>query len=453
VRTYLLRCVTGSLGLGARATAARSGTTDVAPLLTRRVLPSLLILVSCHARAAGPSVLSNTDHYSATVPAVISALGGSTSLSITDQTCPSGGAGWNYGSGSTCGTSGSNVPTGIIFPEYALGVPGSTITNEGPANTVEFYSFDSATEVAAEQPYGVITESFGGYTVDVDQQVYPLVEANGIAYNMPYCPLTTQTGDYPPIAMITELPHGATCFESAGSNGLEFSLPYVSSGSPANYPGVDGTPSSSGAAMAATLAVMKQNHPTWTWGDVKAALRITASNWATGYAINNSGALGYGDVHWAAANAISSPTNIYLQPPGMTIVFMGANANITLYPFLQTRRVDEVVYKGGTWPSPATGCSGTTCNEYTAAQIAGAGGTLVYSSGGSSGPIPHTYTASTTETDTFIALTLDSSGNGSRVESFMPITGTLNVYMPLPPVIISGQQTAIIMSILTPLLL
>jgi hypothetical protein len=191
--------------------------------------------------------------------------------------------------------------------------------------------------------------------------------------------------------------------------------------------------------MAAILSALRYNHPTWTWGDIKAALRQTASNWPTAYAAYNSASLyysqysssyvtgpafGYGNINFVAANSVS---HIYLQPPGMAIQNFGWYVVGTIYPFLQTRRAREVVYIGGSWPSPAIGCGGSTCNEYTAAQIAAAGGTLVYTSSGESGVEEFVYNAPRSGSATFVALTLDSSGNGSRVENFMYNTQTFSV--------------------------
>jgi hypothetical protein len=166
--------------------------------------------------------------------------------------------------------------------------------------------------------------------------------------------------------------------------------------------------------MSGVLAVLKSNHPTWAWGDIKGALRQTASNWVTGYTPNNSVGPGYGfgNINYDAANAISSTAGIFLQSPGLQIFPHGYYAMLTLYPFKTTRRVKEVVYIGGTWPAAST------VNELTAAQIASAGGTLVYTSNGIDVKPTFSYAPAATGTAQFTALTLDASGNGSRVESF-----------------------------------
>jgi hypothetical protein len=66
--------------------------------------------------------------------------------------------------------------------------------------------------------------------------------------------------------------------------------------------------------MAGFLAALKYAHPSWSWFDIKAALRQSASNWATGY---SHSAFGYGYIDWSAANALGSPSSLYLQPPGL----------------------------------------------------------------------------------------------------------------------------------------
>lgn len=173
--------------------------------------------------------------------------------------------------------------------------------------------------------------------------------------------------------------------------------------------------------MAGILAVMKQNHPTWNWQDIKGALRQTASNWSTGFNQNNAGAIGYGNVNYAAATAVASTGAIYLQAAGMAITNNNYYASITLYPYLSARRAKEVVYIGGTWPAPST------LNEMTAAQITAAGGTKIIDNGGATGVQTFTYAPAASGSATFTVVTLDAAGNGSRVENFAQISETFVV--------------------------
>jgi len=343
--------------------------------------------------AAAPNVLSNTDHAANDIAAAQAAISGT---SIIDQSCATGGT-YN---GVLCGQNNSFVLPGAPFIAFSLGI--------GP-----FYTVDTAS-VVNDQPYTLLSESSTGYSLSLDQSNYNTLIADSIIYSMPHCPLIPGSPDYPPIAMVNVLPAGSGAY-SVGNNcgydsGTEFSIVngYL-------YAGSASSPSASGGTMAGIIAKLKQDHSTWTWNDIKGALRQTASNWSGGYTSNNAGALGFGNVNYANATAISSTSAIYLQAPGMTIATFGYYALITLYPFMQTRRAREVVYIGGTWP-PAN-----SVNEMTAAQIAAAGGTKVVDDGGATGAQTFTYAAPATGSATFVALTLDSAGNGSRVESFNPL--------------------------------
>jgi hypothetical protein len=352
------------------------------------------------ADASPPNVLSNTDHIVSDVISAISILTG-TSYTV-DQTCPTGGSG--YSAGSTCGLSGSFIPASI-FPSYAI----NSVVNEYTANTAT---------VVNNAPYGVINLSGTGYTLQgYDQLSYAALTANNTLFMTAYCGGPGSGDTYPPVAVSTILPNttGPLTGSSCGyATGVEFSMT-------AGYKGfATGSPSGTTEAMSGVFAVLKNNHPTWTWADIKAALRQTASNWATGYtALNSTGpAYGFGNINYDTANAIATTASIFLQAPGMLVAPHGYYVAITLYPFLTARRVKEVVYVGGTWPAAST------VNELTAAQIASAGGTLIYTSNGTDVTPQFNYSPSATGSATLRALTLDASGNGSRVESYTPQTAS-----------------------------
>lgn len=351
-------------------------------------------LISGAAFASGPNVLSNTDHIVSNAVSAISILGGSATV---DQTCPTGGAG--YGAGSTCGGSNSFVPSNV-FPSYAVN------------GLLNFYAANTSTPAVNHEPYGVINQSSTGYNLaGYDQANYNTLETNGTLYMTAYCGGPGSGDAYPPIAVSTILPNttGPLSSNSCGyATGIEFSMT-------AGYKGfATVSPSGTTEAMSGVYQVLAANHPTWFWGDIKGALRQTASNWSGGYAPSAGSPAGYGfgNIDYDSANAIGSTSSIFLQSPGMSIANHRYYALITLYPFVTTRRVKEVVYIGGTWPSAASG------NELTAAQIASAGGTKIIDDGGSTGAQTFTYAPAATGSATFTALTLDASGNGSRVESY-----------------------------------
>lgn len=358
--------------------------------------------VAAFVLAAAPAwsatnILSNTDHIVSDAVNALAILG--TAGVIVNQTCATGGAG--YSPGSTCGGNGSFVEPGTTFASYAANT------------TITLYAASTATPVN-HAPYSVLTQSSTGYALStVDQMPYNTLETAGAVYNMAYCGGPGAGDAYPPVAASTILPSQTTVGPLASNScgyaiGVEFSMT-------PGYKGFDtGSPSGTTEAMAAVLATLQVNHPTWTWGDIKGALRQTADGWAAGYAAYHASPLGfgYGNIDFDAATAVASPSAVYLEAPGMTVAGHQYYATITIYPFITTRRAKEVVYVGGTWPAASSG------NELTAAQIASAGGTKIIDDGGATGAQSFTYAPAATGSATFTVLTLDSSGNGSRVEVF-----------------------------------
>jgi hypothetical protein len=373
-----------------------------------RKIVFLLLLVST-AHAAGPSVLEDTTHVIGDIVTAITTVGGTVGSggSLVDSTCASNGTGFN--GVAPCGATGSFVFPPSVFVPYAI-------------NTGNNYFNSSALTVPVNHaPYTLMSESSQGWGLNlVDQQNYTALQANGILFNMAYCGAPV-AGDYPPVASSTILPssssipaYSGTAWNCAYAPGIEFSMTL-------GYKGLDtASPSGTTASMTGLFAALKQAHPTWTWNDIKAAFRQTADGWSTGYAALHSSPLGfgYGNINYDAANALASSSSIFLQAPGMTAVNYGYYVMVILYPFMQTRRSREVVYVGGTWPAPNTG------NELTAAQIAGASGTKIFDNAGATGIQGFSYSPSVSGSTVLTALTLDSSGNGSRVESFSQIAET-----------------------------
>ncbi len=100
----------------------------------------------------------------------------------------------------------------------------------------------------------------------------------------------------------------------------------------------------------------------------------------------------------------------------------GTSLAVTLYPFRQTRRSFEVVYRIPSsyhWPLK---------NEYTSADIAAAGGTLLYTSNGSDNIPQFTYNATVAGTIDLVAFTTDrpwklQQGGGSSPWCRRVLTG------------------------------
>lgn len=283
----------------------------------------------------------------------------------------------------------------------------SLVTDAANTTRVNYSSANNAPTNHA--PYTVVTSSFGGFgTASNEPGNYGDIIAEGLIDNWAYVPTTPLPISTPPPIAVTNISRSFQPLETGG--GVEYAMT-------SGYKGFDtSSPSGTTASFAGLLAVMKYNHPTWLWGDVKAALRQTATNWATGY---DHTAFGYGNVDYDAATAVASPAALYLQPPGVALSAVGNMLSITLYPFRQTRRAFEAVYiipLAYAWPVK---------NEYVAADIVASGAVLLYTSSGAD-VIPRGSVLMTQPAGDYyvIAFTTDGAGAYSRVEPFSsnPVT-------------------------------
>ena len=256
--------------------------------------------------------------------------------------------------------------------------------------------------------YSVLNWSAVGYTLNRDMTDYPTLQPAGTVYSMPYARANLNANTQPPVAFVVS---SSSNSQNGGTGpGIEFALS-------ASYKGLDTSEDSwVSAGMSGLLAALKFNHPTWTWFDIKGALRQTAANWTTGY---NSSLFGYGAINWDTANAVASTSAIFLQPPVLLATLASTTQLlVTVYPFRQTRRAYENVYlapNGYVWPIK---------NEYTTTDITNSGASLVYTSQGSSATTPSGIANITVTPGTYqlIAFTTDGLGNFSRVESFSAVT-------------------------------
>jgi hypothetical protein len=373
---------------------------------SERMMKSLLLFCAIlfSSVAAAENVLSNTDHISQDAYGAIVLLGGTVGPSGTavDQTCPTSST-----PGVGCFTVG-----GPQFLTYADIIKLASDTS-GVA-----YLWGSAT-VTNHAPYSVINQSSTGYTLlDLDQSYYGSLAAADQIYMMAFCG-TPMAGDYPPVRASTILPSDSSLpFVPNGVSGCGYGTGIEFSMTPGYKGFATGSPSGTTEAMTGVYSMLKTNHMSWTYADVKAALRQTADSWGAGYAPYHASPLGFGfgNINYDAANALSGPSAIYLQAPGMSVQNHGYFAYVTVYPFLTTRRAREKVFVGGTWPAAST------LNEMTAAQVTAAGGTLIYDSAGATGAQTFSYAPAASGTAVFTALTLDASGNASRVETFSQIS-------------------------------
>lgn len=287
---------------------------------------------------------------------------------------------------------------------------GNLIAEAIDTGRTDFSSIDSSPVNHA--PYTVLSNSFSSYGThqsSLDTQSYAALNASNLINNWAYVPIFTLPISTPPPIMVANISRSFGGGLTGG--GVEFGMSSA-------YKGFDTTsPSCTTASFSAVLAAMKVSHPTWTWGDIKAALRQKSSNWATGY---SQGAYGYGNIDYDAAVAIASTASLFLQPPLMTVSAAGNQLTLTLYPFRSTRRHHEVVYIVPTtyaWPVK---------NEYVLADITASAGTLLYSSNGTDVIPTTTVTAMQAPGNYYlIAFTADNLGAFSRVEPFSAIPVTV----------------------------
>jgi hypothetical protein len=430
---------------------------------SKRLCGGLLLLLA--STAGAQNILNNSDHISPDAISTIAFLAGTDIVDavggvFVDQTCASG----TTGSHACSNSSGEIFVSPAEFTKDAINTQNAYF----PAGSDNPPSGNHA-------PYAVLNQSSGGYDSALDQTEYSLLEGvgdAGVMYVWAFCGTRSSPSvspSYPPVVFSTVLPNKASIGTGfcQPAQGIEFSIPVdapsfttcVTNGGASSCPwtpcpGVPqgrscnghkgpsmspyaldvSSPSATTEALTGVMAILKFNHPEWTWGDVKSALRETASCWKSGYDVScGSGAaigFGYGNVNYVAANSVRA---IYLQPPGFVLrsppagrITSSISSFITLYPFATSRRAGEVVYaftQSPTFPSPSS------TNEYTFAQIAkltsSFGGSLIYNSAGARGvQTPQlTYTALATGTVYFVAFTVDNRSNlraahFSRAEPF-----------------------------------
>jgi hypothetical protein len=258
-------------------------------------------------------------------------------------------------------------------------------------------------------PYTLVNNSFAGYSFTGfgDPATYIQLNAYGVLMSWAFV-AAGPSGTPPPITSVTVTATSGPASLPGANWGLEFGLVN-------NYKGFDtSAPSWVTAAMTAILAAMRVDHASWSWFEIIAALRQTASNWTTGW---NADQFGYGAIDYDSATALSSPAALYLQPPILQMTNTGTDARVTLYPFRTARRAYEVVYLvPGTYTFPIK-------NELTTADIAAlvaAGGQLVFTGNGTD-VIPSgsgTFTPTLGVVYTMVAFTTDGAGAYSRVEAW-----------------------------------
>jgi DNA-binding beta-propeller fold protein YncE len=281
-----------------------------------------------------------------------------------------------------------HVGTDIIVDSTNMGGSGPLSTDVSKAlDTTATYYDQNGNPVASRAPYQIFSTSGTLYSGDNDSE-YNLTSTNDVVHNYAYS-AALPAGTPPPAF------HVAPGQSSYGSGpGVEWTLDC----------GIFDCSSLSSltADNAGIMAVLRYNHPTWNQFDVKAALRQTGSNWATGY---NPNSFGFGQVNYATANALTD-NQIALQPPVASGSINSGLITFHIYPFKQTRRVKDVLFQFPSTPS----FHGA---ELTLAQIQALGGTKVseYSGTNSTNVQPLGNTA--VNNAYFVWFTADNSTDGS----------------------------------------
>lgn len=291
-----------------------------------------------------------------------------------------------------------HIGTDFIVHSTNMSDPGGFSASAGNALNTTTQRYDhNGTLVPSAGPYQLYTTSATGYPGDSTStynsySIYDLAHNYAFANN-PVPPATR----LPPAFFIS--PGGAGY---ASNYGVEWKL------DPAIF--CSGSLSCATAANAGLMAVLRFNHPTWNWFDVKAALRQTGTNWATGY---NHTTYGFGQVNHTAADALTDG-QISLQPPVAYGSVISGKISFTLYPFKQTRRVKEVLFQFPSAPSFHAG-------EFTLSEIEALGGTKI---------TEYTGTTATTMTPVYNAVTnayfvwftaddaTDSAASFSRIDTY-----------------------------------
>ena len=246
----------------------------------------------------------------------------------------------------------------------------------------------------------IISSSFSGWRYLYDSAGYAKLIDKKTTHVYAYEPRLDQPlSAPPPAAFVTVNRLGGKT-----GGGIEFGLPV-------NYmrgKGGDSSPSGVTAQLAGLMACLKYRHPNWNWFDVKAALRTTASNFATGYDPRN---YGYGAIDYYAADALDDPERIPLFAPATVVDRRGNLIIFRINAFRQQRRFTETLFKFTSRPP-------LTKKEMTLQYITDLGGKFVSSSYLAQNNSTYAYHISPEETLYFVWFTHDLQGNYSRIESY-----------------------------------
>jgi len=275
------------------------------------------------------------------------------------------------------------------------------VTPSSPTDGKPYLPPDKFIEDARSAGATILSSSFSGWNYLYDFAGYEKLTANGMLHVYAYEPRKPQPPEAPPPTAF------ATVNKIGGSTGggIEFGIP-------SNYmhgKGQSGTPSGVTAQLAGLMACLKYRHPSWNWFDVKAALRMTASNYPIGYDTHK---YGYGAINFEEATALINEAQLALFAPAAIILGQtGDRVFFKINPFKQSRRFTDVVFKFTKRPNP-------TQKELTLEEITAMGGRFLFSSYLYKDASIYTYQATGAETAYLVWFTQDVSLKFSRIESY-----------------------------------
>jgi hypothetical protein len=265
----------------------------------------------------------------------------------------------------------------------------------------------------------IMSSSFSGWDYLFDTVLYPSLSKNGLVHVYAYEPRKSQPpGTPPPSVFVT-----ANLCGGKSGDGIEFGVVkgYMSGR------GQSDTPSGVTAQLAGLMASLKYYHPEWNWFDVKAALRMTASNFQSGYNPTKSG---YGCINYPAANKIKDAQQLPLFPPASVMRISTNNTVIfAVNSYKQSRRVTDALFKFRMKPIPKL-------KDLSLAEITALGGQLLYTGDRSEANNSLAVQVSDYEMTFFVWFSKDSMGNYSRIEPYSilgPVVFTPSSFPQLGP--------------------
>jgi len=287
-----------------------------------------------------------------------------------------------------------------------------SVTASSHSNGTPFLPPDKLLADAKSIGATIMSSSFSGWRAAFDSLGYLPLAANNMVHVYAYEPRKTQPANAPPPAVFVTV----NKIGGKTGDGIEFGVPTTYM----NGKGMSATPSGVTAQLAGLMACLKYLHPAWNWFDVKAALRSTASNYASGY---DPERYGYGSIDYHRANALKDGEQLPLFAPAAlpftTRAQEAGQINFFINSFRQSRRLTDALFTFSV-PPPVQ------LQELTLPEITALGGKWVFSGDLSKSKNIYTYRAITRETLYFVWFTVDTNGSYSRIEPYS-IIGPVNL--------------------------